>query len=139
MTKDPLLFALTGSIGSGKSTAARFFAEEGFVIIDADEISHQITRSPNVLQEIANLFDASLVLPDGSLDRKKLAAQVFADVEKRKELEDLLHPKIREEFFLQLKSIRAKNPKQPVLHVVPITMPLSLLLQRRKQREFNGL
>lgn len=98
-----LVIGLTGGIGSGKSTAAELFAKLGANIIDTDLISHQLTAAGQpALADITALFGQQYLLPDGSLDRARLRSLVFQQPTVRKQLEDLLHPRIREEVAEQL-------------------------------------
>jgi dephospho-CoA kinase len=86
---------LTGGIGSGKSEAARLFAELGVPIVDVDIISHELTASgQGTLEEIAQVFGKDMLNSDGSLNRAALRQKVFADREARKKLETILHPAI---------------------------------------------
>lgn len=90
--------ALTGGIGSGKSTVSRLFAERGVTIIDADELSHALTaRDGAALPAIADAFGDDVIAADGSLDRAALRRRVFSDTEARRRLEGILHPRIRAE------------------------------------------
>ena len=86
--------ALTGSIATGKSSTVKLLEDAGFHIIDADQIAHQILDEQH--QSIADLFGETLV-SEGKVDRKALGAIVFADSNKRKALEALLHPLIYKE------------------------------------------
>jgi dephospho-CoA kinase len=85
--------ALTGGVGSGKSTVGRLFAERGAVVIDADVIAREIVEpgTPG-LAAIGARFGASLVRPDGTLDRAGLAAIVFADPAALADLNAITHP-----------------------------------------------
>ena len=89
--------ALTGGIGSGKSEVSRRFAALGVPVIDTDEISRELVEpgSP-ALSEIATVFGAEILDPDGHLDRRRLRAVVFSDDDRRRRLEDILHPRIRD-------------------------------------------
>lgn len=90
-----LVVGLTGGVGSGKSTAARMFAELGVEITDTDAIAHALTAPGQpALAEISAKFGASLVA-GGVLDRAALRRLVFNDPTARKKLESLLHPLIR--------------------------------------------
>jgi len=86
--------ALTGSIATGKSSVAARLSSFGFRVIDADTIAHQILDEQQ--QDIADIFGKKFVL-HGKVDRKTLGSLVFADSNKRKKLEDLLHPLIYNE------------------------------------------
>lgn len=90
-----LVVALTGGIGSGKSTVAELFAARGVGVVDADLISHALTApgSP-ALDDIARLFGRELIDASGALDRAALRERVFRDPAERARLEALLHPRI---------------------------------------------
>ena len=89
---------LTGGIGSGKSTAARFLAGRGAVVIDADEISRDLTGpGGGALPALREAFGEVLVPRDGALDRGAMRALAFTDAAVRARLEAILHPRIREE------------------------------------------
>jgi dephospho-CoA kinase len=98
-----LVVALTGGVGSGKSTVAAILAELGAPVIDADEIAHSLTvpGSP-VLDLIAEAFGTRFVDADGRLDRTALRALVFSDRSARTRLESILHPRIRSEMMHRL-------------------------------------
>jgi dephospho-CoA kinase len=92
-----LRIGLTGGIASGKSTVASLFAEFGVEIIDTDQIARELVvpGSP-ALRAIARAFGQTILSDDGALDRKKLRGIIFADAAKRRKLEAILHPLIRE-------------------------------------------
>lgn len=88
--------ALTGGIGSGKSSASALFAALGVPVIDADVISHALTApGGEALPAIAEAFGNDLITADGALDRAALRRIVFADPVARRRLEAILHPRIR--------------------------------------------
>lgn len=87
--------AVTGSIGSGKSTVTRMLRELGAFTIDADELARDAVRPGSAaLKKIAELFGKEVLRSDGSLDRKKLGAKVFESAARRKKLEAITHPEI---------------------------------------------
>ncbi len=89
------IVGLTGGIGSGKSEAARIFAELGVPIVDVDIISHELTANGQAtLKEIADTFGEAVLNDDGSLNRAALRQKVFTDCEARKKLEAILQPAI---------------------------------------------
>lgn len=86
---------LTGGIGSGKSTVARMFQELGVAVLDADAIAREVVApGTHGLAEIVEVFGPEVLSADGSLDRKKLGAIVFADAAARSKLNAITHPRI---------------------------------------------
>lgn len=87
--------ALTGGIGSGKSTVAHLLAERGAVIVDADAIAREIVEpGTTALREIGEAFGPEVIGADGRLDRRRLAEIVFADDSALRRLNDITHPRI---------------------------------------------
>ncbi len=88
---------LTGGIGSGKSEASREFARLGVPIIDTDLIARELVRpGAPALNEIVAHFGAEIVDQKGNLDRTRLRETVFSDPAQRRQLETILHPRIRD-------------------------------------------
>ncbi len=106
---------LTGGIATGKSTAAALLTLSGFRIIDADKIAHRVLESSHA--EIAKLFGGEYIV-DGKVDRKKLGALVFANRQKRLELEAIVHPKIKAEIEQQAK--KQESFGKPYLIDIPL-------------------
>lgn len=103
-----LRIGLTGGIASGKSTVARLFARHGIPVVDTDEIARELVGPGSAaLAEIAARFGSDLLLPDGTLDRARLRSRVLADTERRRALEAILHPRIREEAERRLNAVSA--------------------------------
>ena len=89
-------YAITGGIGSGKSTVAAMFARLGAVIIDADAISRDLMRpTENTLNAVVAEFGPDILHPDGTLNRPALAALVFSDEDARNRLNNIVHPAVR--------------------------------------------
>lgn len=107
MTKYPLFrVALTGGIGSGKTTIAEIFARYGVPVIDTDRIARDLVqKGMPALQEITHQFGSAILLPSGELYRAKLRDLVFADPAARERLEAILHPRIFAEVQQRIKSI----------------------------------
>ena len=99
MQKFPNAYVITGSIASGKSTVVNLLKERGFSVIDADLIAHEQLEICKC--EIVNAFGEQILDETGKIDRKKLGAIVFNEPEKLKNLEQILHPKIKAEILSQ--------------------------------------
>ncbi|TNF38384.1 MAG: dephospho-CoA kinase [Gammaproteobacteria bacterium] len=112
-----LVIGLTGGIGSGKSTVARIFAEHHIPIIDTDLIARQlVTPDQPAFMEITQYFGNTILNSNGELDRKRLAAITFKNPEARNQLEQILHPRIRQAVEKQLATIQTDY----VVIVVPL-------------------
>ena len=87
---------LTGGIGSGKSTVADYFAAHGVPVIDTDVIARDLTAPGGAaLGAIRAAFGGTVMQPNGMLDRAALRRRIFADTAARRQLESILHPRIR--------------------------------------------
>ena len=113
-----LRIGLTGGIGSGKSTISDIFhSVYNIPIIDADDIS-RLLLEPNQLafQEVVELFGEDVLLDSGEINRKWLREKIFNHSGMRKQLEHIIHPKIRDEILLQVANANASY----VLIVIPL-------------------
>ncbi|MGY3868291.1 dephospho-CoA kinase [Aeromonas crassostreae] len=109
--------AITGGIGSGKTTVANQFAELGITIIDADVIAREVVEpGMPALAAIRQHFGASVLDEEGRLDRRRLRERVFSDPDAKGWLNALLHPLIRQE--MQRQCAAARSPY--CLLVVPL-------------------
>lgn len=106
-----MVLGLTGGIASGKSTLSNIFRELGIKIADADKIAKEISEREDVLLEIKNIFGNGVFSKNGVLDRKKLKDEVFSDKSKLKKLNDIVHPKVWNEF----KKIKEKTVKNDII------------------------
>jgi dephospho-CoA kinase len=101
-----MIVALTGGIGSGKSTAARLFSELGVPLIDTDRIARELTgRNGAAMPEILKRFGAGMLSLEGGLDRTKMRALILSDPQAKAHLETLLHPRILAECRRRVASI----------------------------------
>ncbi|WP_323939016.1 dephospho-CoA kinase [Aeromonas hydrophila] len=109
--------AITGGIGSGKTTVANQFAELGIEVVDADVIAREVVEPGTpALAAIAAHFGSEVITPDGQLDRRRLRERVFTDPQAKGWLNALLHPLIRTE--MQRQCAAARSPY--CLLVVPL-------------------
>lgn len=109
--------ALTGGIGSGKSTVADAFAQLGVQVIDADIIARQVVEpGTDALQAIAGHFGSEILAANGTLNRRLLRERVFNNIDEKAWLNALLHPLIQQETHRQMQQATAAY----VLWVVPL-------------------
>ena len=100
-----LIIGLTGGIGSGKTSATKFFAAEGIAIIDADTIAHELTGvQGDAIPNIKKYFGVDFITKNGKLDRKKMKNRIFSDINSRKKLEKILHPLIQAEIMHRIET-----------------------------------
>jgi len=89
---------LTGGIGSGKSTVAALLQQAGAAVLDADAISRSVTAPGGLaIAPIRSRFGSEFIAADGSLDRPRMRALVFADAAAKQQLEAIVHPLVRQE------------------------------------------
>ncbi|WP_455426943.1 dephospho-CoA kinase [Dryocola sp. LX212] len=109
--------ALTGGIGSGKTTVANSFSHLGIAVIDADVIARQVVEPGQpALSEISAHFGHDILLPDGSLNRRLLREKIFADAQEKQWINALLHPLIHQRTQTELRNARSPY----ALWVVPL-------------------
>ena len=110
MSRPFLLVGLTGGLATGKSTVSAILRGLGCVILDADVLAREVVEPGQpALAAIAAEFGADVLGPDGALDRKRLGAIVFADPARRKRLEAITHPAIRDRFLARLAELEAQG------------------------------
>jgi len=94
---------LTGGIASGKTTVSDCFKKLGTQVIDADIISHEVTEpSGSAFEEILSEFGSEILDEKGLINRKKMRAIIFNDPSQKKILENIIHPKVRDEMFQRI-------------------------------------
>ena len=150
MQKFPNAYVITGSIASGKSTVVNLLKERGFSVIDADFIAHEQLEICKC--EIVKIFGEQILDEADKIDRKKLGAIVFNEPKKLKNLEQILHPKIKAEIFFKASQLERlgqvyfvdiplffekKERYAEFKNVAVIYAPKELLLSRLMNR--NGL
>jgi len=126
------IWGLTGNIGSGKTTVGRMLSTRGIPVVDADQVAREVVEPGRpALREIASRFPGVL-LPDGSLDRKALAARVFADPAERETLNRIVHPRIAEEVAGRMAALAAAGEKIAVYEA-------ALIVENGLQQGLDGL
>ena len=141
------VIALTGGIGSGKSLVANYFFSLGAEVIDADQLARQaIERGSEGFDEVLATFGDG-ILKDGDIDRRALGEIVFADPEKRKLLEGIIHPRVQQALADARKSLAEDqiliyeipllvetNAATKFDLVITVEAPLDARIERLKKR-----
>jgi len=122
-----VIVALTGGIGSGKSTVAGMFKDEGAYVIDFDHLARSVVEPDKpAWRDIVDYFGPEILSPDRTLNRSALAEIVFSDDESRKALEGFTHPRIFKESDALVKAIKRKDPFSVVIIDFPLLFELEL-------------
>ena len=112
-----LVVALTGGIGSGKSTVGQIFAQLGAIVIDSDQLARDVIERGSIgFNEVVAKFGDG-VLKNGEIDRQILASLIFKDPAKRSELEQITHPLIRRAFA---KMVSSASSDSIVINQIPL-------------------
>ncbi|WP_338777542.1 dephospho-CoA kinase [Metabacillus sp. FJAT-52054] len=113
-----LVIGLTGGIASGKSTVSSLLKELGFPIVDADVIAKEaVDQGKPAYSKIAEVFGHRVLQPDGAIDRAQLGSEIFADPEKRKMLNEIVHPEVRKEMIRQRDESIQQGSKAVILDI----------------------
>jgi dephospho-CoA kinase len=116
-----LLVGLTGGLATGKSTVSDMLRALGCVVFDADVLAREVVEPGQpALATIAREFGADVLRSDGTLDRKRLGAIVFADPERRRRLEAITHPVIRDRYLTRLAELEAQGFEGVVVWDAPV-------------------
>lgn len=119
-------YAISGGIGSGKSSVCKILSTLGYAVLDADKIAHQVLQRKT--QEIISVFGEGILEGD-KINRKALGSIVFADKEKLKTLENILNPSIYEEIFSQCQKLERERK--------PYFIEIALLFEQRESLNFK--
>jgi dephospho-CoA kinase len=139
-----ILVGLTGGIGSGKSTVSAMLAERGAIVLDADAIARELQRAGQpVLASIIERFGDEMLLPDGELDRARLAALVFGDPAALGDLNALVHPAVGVELLRRIEDARgsdavvvldspllAEHPREGMAATIVVDTPVETAVER---------
>ena len=121
MSRRFLLVGLTGGLATGKSTVSEILRGLGCVVLDADVLAREVVEPGQpTLAAIVEEFGREVLAPDGTLDRKRLGAIVFAEPARRQRLEAITHPAIRERFLARLAELEARGFEGIVVWDAPV-------------------
>lgn len=116
------IIVLTGGLGAGKSTAAKYFASQGATIIDADEVASSVlSAGSEALAEVARIYGDHVVDAEGTLDRAALAEAAFSGAAGPGALNAVVHPVVEERLVTLLEGLRSSDtPPEVVVVEVPL-------------------
>ncbi len=126
------VIGLTGGVATGKTLVTDYLKSKGVVVIDADLLSREAVRvGEPAYKEFLDEFGSEFIHPDGTLHRKKLADLIFNSSEKRKKLEEIIHPRVYEAAWKKIRKIQVQSPDALIVFSVP------LLLESRHEKEVD--
>jgi len=143
-------YAVVGGIGAGKSTVCRMLAQHGGRVIDVDRLGHQVLRRAGMRRQLSARFGAGILADDGSVDRGKLGKRVFADPERLRDLNAMVHPEIGRLLRRRMRALAARKVKAVFIDaalfldldlglavdaVIAVTAPRALRRRRLMQRD----
>lgn len=145
------VLGVAGGIGSGKTAATDFLAQQGIQIVDSDLIARQVVMPGQpALQKIHQHFGDQVLTADGELNRPWLRQQVFANPDERKWLESVTHPAIRQETIAQLQASTSpytvlvaplffeSGLEQLVDRTLLVDVPVEMQVERASRRDQNN-
>ncbi|OEG00097.1 dephospho-CoA kinase [Vulcanibacillus modesticaldus] len=125
-----MLIGLTGGIASGKSTVTKLFMNEGIPVVDADLIAREVVEvGREAWKKIVDYFGEEILLPDKSINRKKLGNIIFQDENKRKKLNEITHPIIISEILSRAKKLQVTYKR--------VIVDIPLLFESRRESLFD--
>ena len=143
-----LIIGLTGGIGSGKSVASDKFASLGITVVDADEASRTVVEPGKpALKEIEDHFGTEVIEKNRTLNRAKLREIIASDVNERKWLESVLHPRIGEQIAKEISESKSPytlfvapllletNSQEMCSRVIVVDVPKEVQVKRTAQRD----
>lgn len=129
-----MIIGLTGGIACGKSTVGSMLAARGALLVDADQAARDVVvPGMPALEQVTDAFGHGILQMDGTLDRAKLGTIVFADKNKLRTLESILHPAIRSFMWERMREAQANDPDKLIVADIP------LLYETDQQHLYEGV
>lgn len=120
------IIGLAGGIGAGKSLVAAGLERLGAGVIDADRLARQALEAPEVRRQIEAAWGAGVLGEDGRVDRARLAAEVFGEPARRRQLESILHPRVRARREAMREHFRETAPVRAIVEDCPLLFETGL-------------
>lgn len=122
-----ILVGLTGGVATGKSTVAKMFKQCGAVVIDADELAHEVVKPGKpAWRQIVKNFGKAVLNPDRTLNRRELGTIVFRSHTKLRQLEHIIHPRVAREQMRLTKQAAKKDSQAVVIYDVPLLFEVGI-------------
>ena len=116
-----IVIGVTGGVGTGKSTVARMFNDLGALVLDADRVAHQVMEPKRLAwRQIVKTFGSAILNEDQTINRRRLAAIVFGDEQRRRALEAIIHPQVLRTMKQQLHRLKRSRRVRAVILDVPL-------------------
>lgn len=135
--------AITGIMGAGKSSCSNLIVDLGYDVVDCDQLSHQlIQQGHQAYQQVVSAFSTQILDEQGEINRSSLATCIFEDIQKKQQLEAILHPLILQEiqdrarqcekplFFVEVPLLFESGMEQYFDEVICVSASLSIILER---------
>ncbi|TGD24310.1 dephospho-CoA kinase [Companilactobacillus suantsaicola] len=128
------IYGLTGGIASGKSTVLNLFRQNKFIVYDADYVAREVVKLGTIgLAQITGQFGSSVLLADGTLNRKKLSSIVFSDQTQLEKLNQITRPLIKKEILQTVSDVKKSTQSDISIFEIP------LLFEGNYQNYFDGV
>ncbi len=108
---------ITGRAGSGKTTVSKYYAAQGFTVIDCDKIAHEVLLDKLCIKELTAEFGRDILDDKGDIDRQKLSEKAFVDNKRRKKLTHITHKRINEVIFAKLRKSQSRGEELVFLDI----------------------
>lgn len=122
-----MILGLTGGIASGKSTVSALFAQRGAIVIDSDQLAREVVEPGTIgLQRVVERFGQGVLQADGRLDRAALGSIIFHDETARRDLNQIIHPLVREESNKRTQAVLLERPSAIIIWDIPLLIEENL-------------
>ncbi len=126
------IIAITGGIGSGKSTLSQFLRDFGYAVFDADMFARDVLRKKSIQHKIKTIFGSHILQHDGQLNRQEIRFQIQHHPELKSALEDILHPEIYKKLEKKLHALSKIHQNMWVFY------ESALIIEKKRTSKFDA-